>query len=1037
MDKVSGWLLAGKTGAGPVDFHDTLIIVPTLQAGRCLREALARRCHERQSVLLSTTIVTPHYFFSRYRPDTKAANPSLTKAVWAEVLEKADLTQFSVFFPHPDRLNNIDKFQWALATGEIIEGLRQELADGGYGIPDVIGKHEKDLQELERWRDLAGLEKLYLQKIEELGFCDACRMKIGMADNPELEPGVTRIVAAGVPDPTLLAVRALQNLARDHSVDILIHAPETMANKFDEWGRPIAGEWAREEVDIPDWDKNVFLEASPDAQSQQTVEILAGLPAEYGPTDIGIGVPDTAVIPFLKNDLRAIGLPAFDPSDALFSEHALGRLVDSMFNLLPSRAYLHVADLLRHPDFLRYLEEIHKIEPRHVLTQLDEFQNHYLPVNLESMLAPFAEGFGEHGKPKAEKSPDKPEYDAGCFAALGKALKIIKEHIDTFGDKPPEKAWRSFLQSVYEARKISRDNARDREFQRAAGVIEETFRELRQVPEGKTDRSGEAPRGKPQGIFAEPCEATEAILSSIAAPATEDHPCGKPQGFLAKKDKTSDTFAENFPGLPTNRQMSIWDGGTAALGMDKNRFHAIFCRRLREQAYSRERDAEILDLQGWLELPWTDTPFLVVTGMNEEFVPGGSLSDVFLPDSLRKILKLRDDLSRFGRDVYLLKSLVESRRSDGRFCVIVGKYALSGDPLRPSRLLLRCPPGKLPARAEQLFKHIRQTERVPAAETIFRLKPSDCEKDDKILGKKTIPVTAFRDYLACPFRFYLRRILKMEALSDEKTEMDALDFGQVIHAVLQAMGANEQLWACRDAEKLGKALGGMAAKIMAGRYGKNLPLGALVALSSARARLEALAREQVALTKAGWEIIASEQNKSITGNEFTIIGKIDRIDRHKDSGLIRIIDYKTSDTARSPKAEHLAKRRDETPDYNQLVFKGKEGRKGSAGDKEFRWVDLQLPLYRRMYDDGNAFNPKIELAYFNLPKAVGETGLSVWEDFNDDTMDSADNCIAGILENIANGTFWPPAGNVKYDDDFKTLFFDSPEKAFDVNGFTS
>jgi len=37
-------------------------------------------------------------------------------------------------------------------------------------------------------------------------------------------------------------------------------------------------------------------------------------------------------------------------------------------------------------------------------------------------------------------------------------------------------------------------------------------------------RQSEAPRGKPRGVFAEPCEAKNAIPS-----------CGKPQGFLAKK----------------------------------------------------------------------------------------------------------------------------------------------------------------------------------------------------------------------------------------------------------------------------------------------------------------------------------------------------------------------------------------------------------------------------------------------------------------------------------------------------------------------
>ena len=38
---------------------------------------------------------------------------------------------------------------------------------------------------------------------------------------------------------------------------------------------------------------------------------------------------------------------------------------------------------------------------------------------------------------------------------------------------------------------------------------------------------GEAPRSEPRGIFAEPCEAKDAIS-----------PCGKPQGFLAKKGET-------------------------------------------------------------------------------------------------------------------------------------------------------------------------------------------------------------------------------------------------------------------------------------------------------------------------------------------------------------------------------------------------------------------------------------------------------------------------------------------------------------------
>jgi len=102
VEKACGWLLERKTGRrAPVDLHDTLIVVPTLQAGRRLREVLALCCHERQSVLLSAAIVTPQHFFACAQSDIKVANPALTMTVWTHVLKTVDLTKFSVFFPQP------------------------------------------------------------------------------------------------------------------------------------------------------------------------------------------------------------------------------------------------------------------------------------------------------------------------------------------------------------------------------------------------------------------------------------------------------------------------------------------------------------------------------------------------------------------------------------------------------------------------------------------------------------------------------------------------------------------------------------------------------------------------------------------------------------------------------------------------------------------------------------------------------------------------------------------------------------------------
>ncbi len=943
VEKVSRWLLEGRTGTGPVDFHDILIMVPTLQAGRRLREVLAWQCHERKTVLISAMIVTPHYFFSCYQPETTVANPAMIRAVWTQALEQADLSKFSAFFPQPGNLDHIDKFQWALATGEMIERLRQELADGGYSIRDVISRHAAELQELERWNDLAGLEKLYLEKLKELGFSDSCVVKIGLAETPQIEPDITRIVLVGVPDPTLLALRALENLARNHNVDILVHAPEAESAKFDNWGRPVPAAWANEKVDIPGWDNNVFLESSPESEADRVVELLSGLPADYGPADIGIGVPDAAVIPFLDEKLRAISLPAFDPADAPFIGHSLGRLVETMFKLLQSHAYGHVADLLRNHDFLRYLHASHDLDSLAILSELDEFQNYYLPVTLESMLAAFRAA--RKGNPGGRED----------FTVLGKALENIESHVKAFDREPLEAAWRSFMGSVYETRKLNEESAKDREFREAVELMEDTFRELREFPDGK-------------------------------------------------------------------------------MRLDKNRLNNIFFRRLRDQVYHRERAGEILDLQGWLELPWTDTKVLFIAGLNEEFVPGGSLGNVFLPDSLRKVLSLRDDLSRFSRDVFLLKGLVESRRHEGRLCIIAGKRTLSGDPLRPARLLFQCGDEDLPDRARQLFKHLEQAAQVPASATIFRLKPAACAQDRKILERKIISVTAFRDYLACPFRFYLKHILRMDSLDDDKIELDALDFGTIMHDVLQVMGADRKLWACGDAVLLGRDLAKLADDAAAQRYGKDLPLGTLAAMSAARARLEAFAAIQVELATGGWEIVATEQKKSVIRNGFTINGKIDRIDRHKASGRIRVIDYKTSDSPKPPDSRHLEKCREETGAYNEILMSGKPNRKGNAKGSAHKWVDLQLPLYSLLYRGDTAFDPNIELAYFTLPKAVKGTGLIVWDGFTAEILDSAVKCADGILTDIAARRFWPPSDGVPFDD-FETLFLDSPERTFDIEGF--
>ena len=80
----------------------------------------------------------------------------------------------------------------------------------------------------------------------------------------------------------------------------------------------------------------------------------------------------------------------------------------------------------------------------------------------------------------------------------------------------------------------------------------------------------------------------------------------------------------------------------------------MLAESVRSARVSSERGDTVLDLQGWLEISYDPADHLILAGMHEECVPEGTADDVFLPDSLRDQLGLRDMRARFARDAFIL-----------------------------------------------------------------------------------------------------------------------------------------------------------------------------------------------------------------------------------------------------------------------------------------------------------------------------------------------------------------------------------------------
>jgi ATP-dependent helicase/nuclease subunit B len=214
-------------------------------------------------------------------------------------------------------------------------------------------------------------------------------------------------------------------------------------------------------------------------------------------------------------------------------------------------------------------------------------------------------------------------------------------------------------------------------------------------------------------------------------------------------------------------------------------------------------------------------------------------------------------------------------------------------------------------------------------------------------------------------------------------------------------------------------------------FGKNPPLAVRIQVHAVRQRLEWFANEQAKTSEEGWEIIHIERKIAIPSGGFTVSGKIDRIDRHRETGQLRVIDYKTGKVS-NIEGEHRKKitARTYLPSHigeKEAPFQSGTDAKGKPAD--FLWRNLQLPLYALA--ESNDSNGEVPIpCYIHLGKTKENVGFTTWDTFSEEDLESAKSCMDWITSRIAQRAFWPPAEKVDYDD-YSLLSQDAPlEEAF-------
>ena len=393
-----------------------------------------------------------------------------------------------------------------------------------------------------------------------------------------------------------------------------------------------------------------------------------------------------------------------------------------------------------------------------------------------------------------------------------------------------------------------------------------------------------------------------------------------------------------------------------------------------------------IDLVGWLETIHEDSPCLFVVGMDSSLVNASSIGSPHIPNRLRKELGLVTVERKLARDAHAVLAIQSSRIQQGCIKWIVARKSLENDPLTANPLLLRTEDDvQLAKRANKLIVDLGVEEpHVPDC-LLKQGSPSSmpepripCPTVISTEPLNVLAATAFKDFIACTYRFWLRHVLKLGEDRDDQTELDYKLFGTLVHGALERFGKDTDVRDSDDEGEIASFLYEAVDQEVIKLFGKYPKSTINLQVTMAKQRLRQFSQVQVEHVLEGWKIVETEckveWNVGTQEDSFLIKGKIDRIDQHVD-GRVLVLDYKTGSTT-ALKAHR------------------------SKGE----WKDLQLPIYRKLAECLGFPIQELKTGYILIGSRENKVTFDV-PDWDEEVLNSANGLILEIVDQIRDNKF--------------------------------
>ena len=363
------------------DLHRHLVLVPTRESGRQLREFLASISHT-QAIFAPQVIPADQFPRMEEKEETASALEEL--AGWLLALGDSPHRLYPRLFPH----TMPEDFSSMVEMAGSLQNLRHAMAN--QGVSCIMAHHASSGRD-ERWTDMERLEEQCTQQLESWKLENRTAMKAEAPPrllNSLRETGGNIILAcaAEVPAPLRHALRHAES--NGVPVQIWIHAPEEEAATFDCWGCPLPEEWSRRPIQIRDG--QIRMAANPARLAEETCRIIART-AEGEAPDTALGVCDPDMNVALDAALRQYGWGLHNPEGKPFAGSGVMDLLRNLRRALEEKGTARPVYFLARSALLCASLGIRNQQS--CCAALDKIQQKYLPETEEYLLSRLKEAY--------------------------------------------------------------------------------------------------------------------------------------------------------------------------------------------------------------------------------------------------------------------------------------------------------------------------------------------------------------------------------------------------------------------------------------------------------------------------------------------------------------------------------------------------------------------------------------------------------------------------------------------------------------------